>query len=145
MFSPLTGLFTEDQVPWLLEMLRNDVFGGAEKISRDHFMTIRGHSPDKNAFWRQVSQIAVEKFNMQEVFNMRSTVRLTAIEKLCECVSSSLWWSLPCRYGWLAVITVEYNTLGEFSVKFTVCVSSFYGNIRSRSVVSSDISIVSPL
>ena len=98
--SLLTGLFTEDQVPWLLEMLRNDVFGGAEKISRDHFMTIRGHSPDKNAFWRQVSQIAVEKFNMQEVFNMRSTVRLTAIEKLCECVSCSLWWSLP--FCWLA-------------------------------------------
>jgi hypothetical protein len=82
--AQLSGLFTEDQVPWLLEMLRNDVFGGAEKISRDHFMTIRGHSPDKNAFWRQVSQIAVEKFNMQEVFNMRSTVRLTAIEKLSQ-------------------------------------------------------------
>ena len=79
-----TGLFAEDQVPWLLEMLKNDVFGGAERISRDHFMTVRGESPDKNAFWRQISQIAVEKFNMQEVFNMRSTVRLTAIEKLCE-------------------------------------------------------------
>ena len=81
------GLFNEDQVPWLLDMLKSDVFGGAERISRDHFMTIRGESPDKNAFWRGVSQIAVEKFNMQEVFNMRSTVRLTAIEKLCECCS----------------------------------------------------------
>lgn len=81
------GLFNEDQVPWLLDMLKSDVFGGAERISRDHFMTIRGESPDKNAFWRVVSQIAVEKFNMQEVFNMKSTVRLTAIEKLGE-----LWW-----------------------------------------------------
>ena len=71
-------------MPWLLDMLKTDVFGSAERISRDHFMTIRGDSPDKNAFWRVVSQIAVEKFNMQEVFNMRSTVRLTAIEKLCE-------------------------------------------------------------
>ena len=71
-------------MPWLLEMLKSDVFGGAERISRDHFMTIRGDSPDKNAFWRVVSQIAMEKFNMQEVFNMKSTVRLTAIEKLCE-------------------------------------------------------------
>ena len=88
------GLFTEDQVPWLLDMLKNDVFGGAEKISRDHFMTIRGESPDKNAFWRQVSQIAVEKFNMQEVFNMRSTVRLTAIEKLCE------WLCVMAMGGW---------------------------------------------
>ena len=79
-------------MPWLLDMLKNDVFGGCEKISRDHFMTVRGDSPDKNAFWRGVSQSAVEKFNMQEVFNMRSTVRLTAIEKLCEymCVSGSV-------------------------------------------------------
>lgn len=83
-FNHIPGLFNEDQVPWLLDMLKSDVFGGAEKISRDHFMTIRGDSPEKNAFWRVVSQIAVEKFNMQEVFNMRSTVRLTAIEKLCE-------------------------------------------------------------
>lgn len=76
-------------------MLKTDVFGGSEKISRDHFMVIRGNSPDKNAFWRVVSQIAVEKFNMQEVFNMRSTVRLTAIEKLCKLInlkpSGRLW------------------------------------------------------
>ena len=83
-FPYIPGLFDEEKVPWLLDMLKTDVFGGAERISRDHFMTIRGDSPDKNAFWRVVSQIAVEKFNMQEVFNMRSTVRLTAIEKLCE-------------------------------------------------------------
>lgn len=82
--TQLTGLFDEEKVPWLLDMLKTDVFAGAERISRDHFMTIRGDSPDKNAFWRVVSQIAVEKFNMQEVFNMRSTVRLTAIEKLSQ-------------------------------------------------------------
>ena len=65
-------------------MLKNDVFQGSEKVTKDQFMEIRGDSPDKNAFWRVVSQIAVEKFNMKEVFDMRSTVRLAAIEKLCE-------------------------------------------------------------
>ena len=66
-------------------MLKKDIFGGAEKISKDLFMTIRGDSPEKNAFWRVISQVAVEKFNMKEVFNMESPVRLTAIEKLGGC------------------------------------------------------------
>ena len=66
-------------------MLRDDIFGGAEKdITKGKFMEIRGDSPDKNAFWRVISQVAIEKFNMREVFNMNSTVRLTAIEKLGE-------------------------------------------------------------
>ena len=73
-------------MPWLLDMLKNDVFCGKEKITKGQFMEVRGDSPDKNAFWRVVSQIAVEKFNMKEVFDMRSTVRLAAIEKLCKPV-----------------------------------------------------------
>ena len=82
------GLFNEENVPWLLDMLKNDVFHGQEKITKGQFMEVRGDSPDKNAFWRVVSQIAVEKFNMKEVFDMRSTVRLAAIEKLCKCTRS---------------------------------------------------------
>ena len=82
-FLHIPGLFDKDKLPWLMDMLKSDVFEGAERISRDHFMAIRGNSSDKNEFWKVVSQIAVEKFNIQEVFNMRSTVRLTAIEKLC--------------------------------------------------------------
>ncbi len=63
-------------------MLKEDVFSGADEITKLRFMEIRGDSPDKNAFWRVISQVAIEKFNMREVFNMNSTVRLTAIEKL---------------------------------------------------------------
>ena len=85
-----TGLFNEENVPWLLDMLKNDVFRGQEKITKGQFMEVRGDSPDKNAFWRVVSQIAVEKFNMKEVFDMRSTVRLAAIEKLCKRLRSIL-------------------------------------------------------
>ena len=68
-------------------MLKSDVFGGAERISRDHFMTIRGDLPDKNAFWRVVSQIAVEKFNMQEAFNMRSTGQWSSGHVTGQCSS----------------------------------------------------------
>lgn len=63
-------------------MLKDDIFQVKDKVTKEQFMEVRGDSKDKNAFWRVVSQIAVEKFNMKEVFNMSSTVRLTAIEKL---------------------------------------------------------------
>lgn len=66
----------------MLEMLKMDLFEGAEKITKEQFMQVRGDSEEQNTFWRVVSQIAVEKFNMKEVFNMNSSVRLTAIEKL---------------------------------------------------------------
>lgn len=79
----LLDLFTEDHIKWLLdEVLHSSIFGGAEDITKDHFMQIRGDSKEKHTFWRTVRQIAVEKFNMQEVFNMQSTVRLTAVENL---------------------------------------------------------------
>lgn len=75
-------LVGEENITWLLDMLKNDVFDGVEKVSKEQFMLIRGESEDNNAFWGVVSQTAVEKFNMKEVFNMNSSVRLTAIEKL---------------------------------------------------------------
>lgn len=68
-------------------MLKSDVFENKERITKDLFFSVRGDSVEKNAFWKVVSQIAVEKFNMREVFDMNSSVRLTAIERLCE----SLW------------------------------------------------------
>ena len=77
------GLFTDEHMPWLLEeVLHISIFGGADEISKEHFMQVRGDSVEKHGFWRTVRQIAVEKFNMKEVFNMQSTVRLTAVENL---------------------------------------------------------------
>ena len=65
-------------------MLKNDVMEvtKSEVVTKEQFMQVRGESAEKNAFLKVVSQIAVEKFNMKEVFNMNSTVRLSAIEKL---------------------------------------------------------------
>ena len=80
----LSGLFDEDNIPWLLEMLQSDVFENAEKITKEQFFQVRGDSMESNTFWKVVSQIAVEKFNIKEVFNMTSTVRLAAIERLGE-------------------------------------------------------------
>jgi hypothetical protein len=81
--TQLKNLFTDEHIPWLLEdVLHKDILGGAEEITRDHFMLIRGDSKEKHIFWKMVRQVSVEKFNMKEVFNMKSTVRLAAIENL---------------------------------------------------------------
>ena len=79
------GLLNEDHV--FEDFLKSNVFAGEERVSRGHFMAICGNWHDKNAFWSVVSQIAAEMFNMHEVFNVHSTVRLTAIEKLCEYIA----------------------------------------------------------
>ena len=34
------GLFPESQIPWLLDMLQNDIFGGASDITKDHFFQV---------------------------------------------------------------------------------------------------------
>lgn len=34
------GLFPESKIPWLLDMLKNDIFGGADSISKNHFYQV---------------------------------------------------------------------------------------------------------
>lgn len=81
--TQLSKSFEEDNIPWLLDLLKNDVLEvKGEKVTKAQFIRVRGDSEERNAFWKVVSAIAVEKFNMKEVFDMNSTVRLTAIEKL---------------------------------------------------------------
>ena len=89
MYIIIKGLFDEDNIPWLLEMIKKEMFAGADKITKEKFLEARGDSKERNAFWKTVSQVAIEQFNMKEVFNMKSSVRLTAIERLCEFINNS--------------------------------------------------------
>ena len=90
--SFVLGLFEAENIPWLMEMLKSDVFDNSEVITKTTFFEVRGDSVERNAFWKVVSQIAVEKFNMREVFDMNSSVRLTTIEKLGECSACTRNW-----------------------------------------------------
>ena len=76
--------FDDSQVTWLLDMLKNDVFEVSEvqKVTKVKFLEVRGESERKGQFWKVVSEIATEKYCMNEVFNMESSVRLTAVENL---------------------------------------------------------------
>ena len=53
-----------------------------QKVTKAKFMEVRGQSDRKGQFWKVVSEIATEKYSMNEVFNMDSSVRLTAVENL---------------------------------------------------------------
>lgn len=76
--------FNDSQVHWLLDMLRDEVFEASETqtATKERFLEVRGESEHKGHFWKVVSEIATEKYSMNEVFNMESTVRLTAVENL---------------------------------------------------------------
>ena len=75
------AMFTEDHDEntfRLMEMLHDDLFGGASNISKNHFMQVKGDSQHENAFWEVVSQFAAEKLSMKKV-------HLTAVENLGKC------------------------------------------------------------
>lgn len=36
----IIGLFPESKIPWLLDMLKNDIFGGADNVSKNHFYQV---------------------------------------------------------------------------------------------------------
>ena len=80
----ISETFNDSQVTWLLDILKNEIFEASttEKVTKAKFMEVRGDSDHKFQFWKVVSEIATEKYSMNEVFNMDSTVRLTAVENL---------------------------------------------------------------
>lgn len=73
---------TEESSQWLLNVLKNDVFEGTDKVTKDNFLKLRGQSVHKKHFWKIVNDKATEKYCINEVFNMDSAVRLTAVENL---------------------------------------------------------------
>jgi len=89
--SNITELFNDTQVTWLLNMLKNDVLEASEteKVTKAKFFEVRGESDHKGQFWKVISEIATEKYSMNEVFNMESAVRLTAVENLGKFIEST--------------------------------------------------------
>lgn len=81
----LKHMFNDDSTQWLLKLLEREVFEGHDHVTREQFMKFRGDSPQKHQFWKKVSRLAIESYNMHQVFDMESSVRLAAVENLSEC------------------------------------------------------------
>ena len=95
----ISETFDDTQVAWLLDMLKNEVFEASEtdQVTHAKFVEVRGSSEHKGHFWKVVSDLATEKYSMNEVFNMESTVRLTAVENLGK-FSKATQFTLYCMY-----------------------------------------------
>ena len=89
--SRLQRLLSDDNTQWLLKVLQNEIFDGEDQATKEKFMAFRGDSKEKHVFWKRASQMAIEKYNMHQVFDMESSVRLTAVENLSKEINSYLF------------------------------------------------------
>lgn len=81
--TEISELYKSDEsFQWLFNVLKNDVFDGTETVTKDKFLEVRGESKHRDHFWKVVNDRATEKYCIKEVFNMKSAVRLTAVENL---------------------------------------------------------------
>lgn len=68
---------------WLFNQLKQ-LIGATDMVNKTKFLEVlnMGQSDDKDKFWNVISDKATESHCMQQVFNMKSSVRLPAIENL---------------------------------------------------------------
>ena len=73
------GEFDENMQPWVLKTVKGDMFGGGDEVTREGFETVC--QPGKD-FGKLVTRHVMERWAIQEIFSMDSSVRLTSIENL---------------------------------------------------------------
>lgn len=82
----IATLFDESQIPWLLDTLKNEVFEATstDVVAKTKYLEVleEWSVSSKGEFWTVISEIATEKYNIKEVFNIGSSVRLTAVRNL---------------------------------------------------------------
>ena len=76
----------ENMRPIVINTVHDEMFAGADVITADNFKAV---CPPGKDFGKIAIRTAMERWTIQEVFSMESTVRLTSIENLsewCVCV-----------------------------------------------------------
>ena len=66
----------------LFNVIRHDVFKATDIITKDKYLGIVDETEHGRDIWKIIIEKATEKNCIKEVFNMDSTVRLTAVENL---------------------------------------------------------------
>ena len=67
---------------WLFNVIKNEVFKATDMVTKDKYLGIIDETEHGRDIWKTVIEKATEKYCIKEVFNMDSTVRLTAVENL---------------------------------------------------------------
>lgn len=73
------GEFDENMQPWVLKTVKADMFGASDSVTRESFEAVCQPGQD---FGKLVTRRVMERWAIQEIFSMDSSVRLTSIENL---------------------------------------------------------------
>lgn len=73
------GEFDENMQPWVLKTVKVDMFGSSDEVTRGSFEAVCESGRD---FGKLVTRHVMERWAIQEIFSMDSSVRLTSIENL---------------------------------------------------------------
>ncbi|XP_065193594.1 uncharacterized protein LOC135824809 [Sycon ciliatum] len=90
--AKLESLVSSDQdtIKWILKLTQREVFDGKDTTSKTSFLDFRGRRPERDLFFKRISQLALESYSMHGVFSMDSTVRLAAVENLGKFSSAAV-------------------------------------------------------
>ncbi len=82
----ITQHFGSDKEKWAIHLIYNDIFELRKTIGKSTYEKFCGKNTkgDPHLFFNRLKDYAIGSFAMREVFNMDSTVRLTAIRNLGE-------------------------------------------------------------
>lgn len=90
----LKGQFAEEQIAWLLKTLKKEIFYDSDQASKKDFLGFTGGNPGKDYLNKRILSLVTEKLAMIDVFSMKSTVRLQAIDNLTKFSTPAVMQSL---------------------------------------------------
>ena len=90
----LRSQFSDKQIDWLLKTLKKEVFFDSDQARKQDFLEFTGNNPGKDYLIKRIILLATEKLAMIDVFSMKSTVRLQAIDNLTRFSTPAVMQSL---------------------------------------------------
>ena len=80
--AKITELYNSNE-DWLFSQIKH-MLGATDRVNKSKFLDVMRmvKSDHEDHFWKVINDMATENYCMKEVFNMRSAVRLPAIENL---------------------------------------------------------------
>ena len=90
----LKNQFSDKQIEWLLKTLKKEIFFDSDQASQQDFLEFTGGNLGKDYLLQRILFLATEKLAMIDVFSMKSTVRLQAIDNLTRFSTPAVMQSL---------------------------------------------------
>ncbi|XP_074643068.1 uncharacterized protein LOC141900191 [Tubulanus polymorphus] len=80
--SQIKETFGHERPNWLLVLIYKDIFEQVKNVTKKKYVHFCGTSSNPHIFYKRVEEYAVCMHAMKEVFDMNSSVRLTAVQNM---------------------------------------------------------------